>query len=85
NFKVVAVFLVIGESDESLVSITQKLNDVTYSGNITEIARIRLRYLLPSFTDAFYRYEGSLTTPLCNEAVQWLVLAEPSSMTRHQV
>ncbi|GMR32265.1 hypothetical protein PMAYCL1PPCAC_02460 [Pristionchus mayeri] len=82
---VVGVFLNIAESGEPLAAMADKLDDVIYAGNETDIDRFRPRSLLPSVTDAFYRYEGSLTTPGCSEAVQWIVLAEPITITRKQL
>ncbi|KAK6015496.1 carbonate dehydratase, eukaryotic-type [Ostertagia ostertagi] len=82
---VVGVFLVIGHDDAPLSSLSPVLGNVTHYGNETVVQGFRLRPLLPAHTEAFYRYEGSLTTPNCDEAVIWTVLAEPITITLSQV
>lgn len=41
--------------------------------------------LMPENVHQFFRYEGSLTTPGCNEAVMWTVLTSPLSMEMSQI
>ncbi len=41
--------------------------------------------LLPSGSNEFYRYEGSLTTPPCTQNVMWTVLKKPLTVSRAQV
>jgi len=41
--------------------------------------------LLPEDLNTFYRYNGSLTTPGCNEVVQWTVLKQPLQISRDQL
>ncbi|CAO4385803.1 unnamed protein product [Caenorhabditis nigoni] len=65
--------------------ISERLHDLRHSGNVTELKNFRTKYVLPLDTEAFYRYEGSLTTPDCSEAVIWTVLAEPMAISSHQL
>ena len=41
--------------------------------------------LLPSALGAFYRYHGSLTTPPCNEIVEWVIFDTPLEISSAQV
>lgn len=41
--------------------------------------------LLPKRKENFYRYEGSLTTPGCDEVVVWTVMTDPITATPSQV
>ena len=78
-FSVVAVFFDI-DSNAEVTGIWEQLMPMP-TGNGATISVTNLRYsdLLPDNRDYYY-YEGSLTTPLCNETVQWFVLKEPISI-----
>jgi carbonic anhydrase len=41
--------------------------------------------LLPDSTESFFRYNGSLTTPGCNEDVIWTVFETPIAISVRQV
>ena len=41
--------------------------------------------LLPTDKTNYYRYNGSLTTPTCNEAVTWTVFNDPVEISQAQV
>jgi carbonic anhydrase len=46
---------------------------------------IRPDQLLPIHTQHFYTYTGSLTTPPCNEGVQWFILQEVLEVSKKQI
>ena len=78
-FSVVAVFFNI-DPNAQVTGIWEQLTPVpTANGATMSVADLRYSDLLPDNRDYYY-YEGSLTTPLCNEIVQWFVLKEPISI-----
>jgi len=49
------------------------------------LQQLTLQDLLPHELNYFYRYDGSLTTPNCDESVVWTVLVEPLPIGGKQV
>lgn len=56
------------------------ISDATHS-----ITGFKLKDFMTVNMGKFYRYQGSLTTPTCDESVTWTVFAEPLSMSESQV
>jgi carbonic anhydrase len=65
----------------------ESMSDVSYSeGNqFRLLQQVTLQDLLPLELNYFYRYDGSLTTPNCDESVVWTVLVEPLPIGGQQV
>ena len=72
TFSVVAVLC--EAADIEISGIWDQLSPVPteFETNIS-VSNIKYADLLPENRD-YYQYEGSLTTPLCNETVQWFVM-----------
>ena len=71
-----AVIAVLGEvSEQPITGIFSKLDasKITKVEESIEVNNVFMADLLPENHDYFF-YEGSLTTPKCNETVQWFVL-----------
>lgn len=54
------------------------------AGDRAEVHGFDLAALLPASLRS-YRYPGSLTTPPCDQGVQWVLLAEPVEMSAQQI
>ena len=59
--------------------------DGTVSDDDSNLDTFSLDSFLPSNRDEFYRYEGSLTTPKCQETVVWTVFTNPIQISQKQV
>ncbi|XP_053206426.1 carbonic anhydrase 1-like [Panonychus citri] len=44
-----------------------------------------LNHLLPSNKKSFFKYSGSLTTPTCNEVVNWIVMKDFITVSNDQI
>ena len=82
NLAVVGVMLVEGEANAALAPVFDNLT--TASSEAAPISNIDLNSLLPAGR-SFTTYNGSLTTPPCNEIVRWLVLDEPLALSAEQI
>ncbi|CAB3401017.1 unnamed protein product [Caenorhabditis bovis] len=65
--------------------IADKLPLLQFSGNSTRLKKFKTNSILPFTTDSFYSYEGSLTTPNCEEVVIWTIVSEPIYITVSQM
>lgn len=87
---VLGVMLDIGDEDnQAYEPIIQALIAVEQVNAKADVRGVTLQNLLPNQASsrddlAFYRYEGSLTTPDCHEIVQWTVLQRPVMVSERQ-
>ncbi|XP_034935669.1 carbonic anhydrase-related protein 10 isoform X2 [Chelonus insularis] len=80
----ISLLLQVGDlSNPELRKFTDKLNDVKYRGEMTEIPRFVVRELLPD-TKYYMTYEGSITMPACHETTTWIILNKPIYITKQQ-
>uniref|UniRef100_A0A8C9EZI4 Alpha-carbonic anhydrase domain-containing protein n=1 Tax=Pavo cristatus TaxID=9049 RepID=A0A8C9EZI4_PAVCR len=64
------------------------LPNISHAGQAVDLAStFRLGTLLPHVAQLsrYYRYQGSLTTPDCSEAVIWTLFEEPVGISREQL
>jgi len=83
---VLGIMFEVGAENEALKPIVEGIPSVVNADDEAEISfDMPLNVFLPENTDSFYRYQGSLTTPSCNEVVVWTVFKEPLKLSEDQL
>ena len=76
----------IAKKSKDLMQILTSRNTPIYSlGSKKVLEHLCLRKILPSNIQDFYYYDGSLTTPPCNQAVKWILFKNPITISSEQV
>ncbi|XP_030211129.1 receptor-type tyrosine-protein phosphatase zeta isoform X2 [Gadus morhua] len=73
------------EDNESLRPVIDAVNAVSRFGKRATVDPFTLRDLLPTNTDKYYIYNGSLTWPPCSETVEWIVFKHPAAISETQL
>ncbi|MDD9154570.1 carbonic anhydrase family protein [Aliivibrio sp. S4TY2] len=81
NLAVIGVMFKEGKVNPELAKIWAQMPS---SGEIALDSKLRLIDLLPS-DQAYYRFNGSLTTPPCTEGVTWLVMKKTVPISSKQL
>ncbi|XP_072000944.1 carbonic anhydrase 15-like [Engystomops pustulosus] len=84
---VLGILITVGETENSNYStLVAAMKNVSLEGDSTVVSTFPLEKLLPpqNQLSRYYRYQGSLTTPDCSEAVIWTVFEHPISISRTQ-
>lgn len=80
------LFNVDTENNPAMNPIVDYLNDIVEKGSgIIVGEKFSLLPMLPKSYKTFYRYQGSLTTPPCTEAVTWLVAVQIQKIGYSQI
>lgn len=83
---VLGAFVQIGGESAGLKTITDLIPQVQNIGDKQDLkVPFNLSSLLPSNTNDYWTYSGSLTTPPCYESVSWFVFKEPIHATENQM
>ena len=74
-----------GEDNHNYKSIIEGLKKIKDTGAKVEIEPMDMTKLMPYNLDEFYRYQGGLTTPACNEIVTFTIFREYVKISKRQL
>ncbi len=84
NLAVIAVMFTKGKGNPLIKTVWEHMPAEAGSRVSKPKKAINVMDMLPE-NKAYYRFNGSLTTPPCTEGVRWLVLKDPVRVSNHQV
>ncbi|XP_069827875.1 carbonic anhydrase 4 [Dendropsophus ebraccatus] len=86
GYAVLGFFIEEGPTNENYNGLIKGFDDITNNGTNTTVSKVKLQDLIPKENlTLFYRYQGSLTTPPCDETVTWTVFAQTIKMDKTQI
>jgi carbonic anhydrase len=83
NFLIVEVPVVVGKENPTVKTLWEHIPSPGHEFKVANI-KINVMDLIPA-DHGFYRFPGSLTTPICNEPVQWYLMKNPIEMSEAQI
>ncbi|XP_028628301.1 carbonic anhydrase 4 [Grammomys surdaster] len=87
KYAVLAFMIQVSEKmNEGFQPLIEALPSISKPNSNTALKELRLEDMLPSSEKMYYyfRYQGSLTTPNCDETVIWTVFREPIKIHKDQ-
>ena len=83
SFLVIEVPVIVGKENPVIKAMWEHIPEKGKEEKISGV-KIDVNDLLPA-DRSYYRFPGSLTTPLCNEGVEWYVMKNPIEMSEEQI
>lgn len=81
---VIGIFLVVGEENDDLAELFEKMPTEKTNQTVKLADPIQLLNILPK-EETTLRYNGSLTTPPCTEGVSWILFEHPITISKKQL